>query len=129
MKFTNMNPISSSPQINIIQNGFVWDLHNVADFIGHEIDSNNNSLKLTWDYGCDCDGINNGNVHLIFLGINKIIITEKDAEVPRSEDSCLDNIHLKNENEIVVSFRSGQSFEIQCDEVEFDPMETSGHKA
>lgn len=95
MKFTNMNPISSTPQIEIIESGFVWDLHNAADFLGHEIDSNNNSLKLTWDYGSDCDGIISGTIYLNFLGIKNINITEKDAEVPRSEDSCLDNIHLK----------------------------------
>ena len=129
MKFKNLNPIDYTPQIEIIRDGAVWDLHNSADFLGHEYDSTQNILKLSWDYGCNCDAIIGGKISLNLLGVKDLRISEKDNDVPRSEDSCLDNIRLKNEGTINIVFRGGQSFEVQCDEVEFNSGQTTGHMA
>ena len=129
MKFTNLNPIGFSQQIEIIWDGYVWDLHNAADFLGYDFNQSSGLLTLSWNYGCECDGIISGKIKFICIGVGKLEISEKDPDVPRSEDSCLDHICLNNENILNIDFRGGQKFVVKCNEVEFDPGETLGHRA
>ena len=126
MKFIGLEPISEKPQIEIRRNGQVWDLHNAADFTGYQYDSQNKTLKLIWDYGCDCAGVVGGEVSLEFNEVTKAIISEPDPSLPRSEDACLDAISLRNGTALNAEFRGGQSFEVICKYVVFNPNGTIG---
>jgi len=126
MKFIGLEPISSKPQIEIIRNGHIWDLHNVADFIGYLYDLDNSTLQLSWDYGCECDGIIGGEISLKFHEVTNAIISAVDADLPRSEDRCLEAISLTNKNTVLAEFRGGQSFDVSCGYVVFDPNGTNG---
>jgi len=129
MIFKNIKPIGKSPDIEIESNKKIWDLHNCADFNGYQFDQDKAILTLSWDYGCDHDNISGGNVSLICYEVKDLNISEKNPNVPRSEDNCLDHLCLISDNKILIKFRSGQSFEIECDELEFDCGTTNGHIA
>lgn len=126
MKFIGLEPIPEEPQIEIRHNGHVWDLHNAADFTGYEPDPQKNTLKLIWDFGCDCAGVTGGEISLVFHEVIKAMISEPDLSLPRSEDSCLSAIYLKNGTSIKAEFRGGQTFEVVCKYVVFNPGETIG---
>jgi hypothetical protein len=128
MKFTEMTPIGRGPEIEIIKNGECWDLHNCAEFIGHKINEDEYSIILSWNYGCNHEGIISGNVSLNFSGVSNLEISDKDQELPRDEDGCLEEIRMDNNGTICVSFRGGQSFKISCSEVSFHSNNTRGHR-
>lgn len=128
MKFTNLLPINNSGQIEVFKTDFAWDLHNTADFLGYRHDQENNTILLSWDYGCDCCDNVGGIISLEFLNLKHLDISEVDLGMPRDEDKCLDQIQRLNENTIELSFRGGQVFTIECDEVIFHSNNTKGHK-
>lgn len=128
MKYIGLNPIGREPTIEIIQNGYLYDLHNCADFTGHQYDQVQNVLTLSWDFGCDCKGVKGGIISLILSKVTKVEIKEKNPDVPRSEDLCLDEMQELDDNTLSFFFRGGEEFIITCESVTFDPKETIGHK-
>ena len=110
MKYASMNSIGNDNQIEIISDGLCWDLHNAADFLGHDYNDYSRILSLHWDYGSDIENSISGKIKIEFTGISELEIKNKDPEMPRDEDKCLDEMHTEDNKIFCISFRGGQRF-------------------
>ena len=128
MKYIGLKPIGRKPTVEILDDAHLYDLHNVADFAGHNFDKADRRLTLNWNFGCDCKGIISGPISLVFDGVANLKIHDKDIAIPRSEDLCLEEMHEISEDTLFFLFRGGESFTITCDSVSLDAKNTIGHK-
>ncbi len=118
MEFINMNPIGEKSEIEIFSDNKIWDLHNCADFNGYTYDDSEKLLIFNWDYGCYYDDENSIAIALKFFKVTDLFISEKDFDVPRDEDFCLDSMYLINDM-FVLKFRGGQTFNVKSEKVIF----------
>lgn len=119
MKYIGLNPISSNPQIELFNEDRCWDLHNAAEFIGYEHDQQSKNIMLFWNYYYDYNNAKFKKIALEFQDVSEFNLTEKDPEVPRDEDECLEKIYAIDSDTICLSFRGGQAFTISCGKLIF----------
>ena len=131
MKFTGLDPISDAieggnySEIEIYRekdNGY-WDLHNACEFLGYQYNQEKQNAFLYWNYYYDYENSKFRKIALEFKKIFKFHVSDKDPEMPRYEDECLEDMHMIELNTIRLFFRGGQTFTISCEETVFyDPL-------
>ena len=100
MKLINFELSKPAFAIELLALGFVWDLHNVGTFLGLELNAAENTAVMRWNVsghpsakysGCD----------LIFRNLRSVVISQRDAELPLSEDDCISGISKVVPNDAV----------------------------
>jgi hypothetical protein len=82
----------------------VYDLHNASEFLKFEYDIKNLSLILFWNYYKN-DGTIIIPFQIIFEEVTFFEVMSRDDEMPKEEDSCLEQI-INNEK-MIFSFMGG----------------------
>jgi hypothetical protein len=148
VKLLNFDLSSPNFTIELSSLGLNWDLHNFADFVGLELQPENNSAVMRWivpdaknPWGC-IDNKFQG-CELRFSKLKYIQITERDPKLPLKEDSCLasvSKVDLEKRNPLKFrtrdawsidenfclwfSFQSGRDIEIDSETVELAPLKS-----
>jgi hypothetical protein len=91
MKLLDFELSKPSFAIELVGLGFVWDLHNSGDFLGLELRANNNTAIMRWTVGGYSTASYLG-CELVFRNLKLIIVSERDPELPLSEDTCISGI-------------------------------------
>lgn len=121
--------------IDLEQNGEVYDLHNNFDFVGFSYEVLERKIELKWRLSSG-DWVPEGMPSLITINISKVShfsAIPRDPELPYTEDDCLDcvafveasgntedsyivNSPADNELHYVFQFMSGLKLRIQAGE-------------
>ncbi|MCI5065354.1 hypothetical protein MRY87_06485 [bacterium] len=140
MKFLNFSH-GELPQAGGLSGlGREWDLHNGARFTGYQFDVKQRRLVLVWelsgeerrdDHICGCK--------LTFRGVDLFTVTERDPELPPSEDETLFGISRLERGQdkssgfrtdwnsdedfnLLFEFQSGVDLEVHAAEVEMSVL-------
>ena len=124
--------------------GQYYDLHNDYDFQGFKYLVSTQILEMEW---LKFDRKNQGftlnklpSIQLLFTTVNFLKISERDNEMPLSEDRCLDVVGFLTQedrddmdsfsekqtfenDDMILMFRGGQTFKINAYKVELIPKE------
>jgi|SRR5579859_4503479 len=136
MKLLNFELAAPSFAIELIGLDFVWDLHNAGKFLDVSVTAENNAALMKWTVSGHPAAKHSG-CSLIFAGLKLLVVSDRDHDLPLSEDLCLSSIskvvpepraevplRMKpqwNENEafhLLFQFQSGRSIEIAAKTVE-----------
>lgn len=79
MELVNFELAKPSFGIELIGLGFVWDLHNAANFLGITLDANDNSAAMKWSTSGHPAAKYKG-CHLVFKGLENIVISARDKD-------------------------------------------------
>jgi len=91
MKLLNFDLSEPSFAIELVGLDFVWDLHNSGDFLGLELLAKDNTAIMRWAV----DGYTAAKYsgcELVFRNLKLMIVSERDHELPLSEDTCISGI-------------------------------------
>src|SRR3954465_14494880 len=118
MKLLNFDLSSPNYTIELSGMGLEWDLHNFADFAGLQLLPENNSAEMRWTvspgenhWGCRKN--KRVGMKLRFADLNYLEVTERDPELPMSEDSCLASVSKINKDRSKPrKFRTQESWSI-----------------
>ena len=91
MKFLNFELSKPSFAIELVGLGFVWDLHNSGDFLGLELRADDNTAIMRWTAG-GYSAAKYSGCELILRNLKLMIVSERDHELPLSEDTCISGI-------------------------------------
>lgn len=91
MKLLNSELSEPSFAIELVGPGFVWDLHNSGDFLGLELRADDNTAIMRWTVG-GYSAAKYSGCELVFRNLKLIIVSERDQELPLSEDTCISGI-------------------------------------
>jgi len=146
VKLLNFDLMSPNHAHEITGLGLDWDIHNFADFVGLELLPETNSAVMRWivpgatnPWGCTRN--NFSGCELRFSSLKYIEITDRDSDLPLTEDSCLAGVSkvdiirtelpqfrtrkLWNTDEefcLWFRFQSGRDIVIDSDTVELVPL-------
>jgi hypothetical protein len=142
MRLLNIKKIDGHvTEIHTVDN--VYEIHNDADFSELIYDVSQKRIVLTWLYPSkwfieksnwlnndrylqqhDIKGKNQRKIALIFDLVSHLEIQPRDVEIPFTEDNCVSNIEIEEENglihNITFEFQSGMELSIISDTVTFD---------
>jgi hypothetical protein len=91
MKFLNFELSEPSFAIALAGLGFVWDLHNSGTFLGVDLRANDNTAVMRWmvrSYSAE----KYSGCELVFRNLKLVMVSERDPELPLSEDTCISGI-------------------------------------
>ena len=135
MHLSNFDLSSQAFSIELIGLDFIWDLHNVGEFLGLRLQPDDNSAIMSWRISSHPSNKFSG-CQLVFKNLRMLIITPRDEGLPRTEDLCVAGISRvipnggdKPEHRIrqsvpddhfnlLFQFQSGRSIEIDAETVE-----------
>jgi len=94
MKLLNFDLSLPSHSHELTSLGLDWDMHNFADFVGLELMPETNSAVMRWivpdatnPWGCTRNKFS--GCELRFSNLKYLQVTDRDLELPLTEDSCL----------------------------------------
>jgi len=142
MNFTNLKPFEQL-SVFVESNGYLYDLHNNADFINIIYDIKSRKLTLVWQYPGDwllnrsalideelfvkkndLQDKRLRKIALIFETVSLLEVKPRDPEIPFSEDGCLGSINVDTENneinELMFEFIGGMEIRIQAGPISFN---------
>jgi hypothetical protein len=118
MKMLNFDLSSPSFAIELVGLGCVWDLHNAGQFLGLNIQASDNTATMTWRVSLNQSAAYSG-CRLLFTGLKSMVISQRDEELPLSEDLCVSGISKvvpgpgeKPENRTKRQWESGDPFHL-----------------
>jgi hypothetical protein len=126
--------------------GLDWDLHNFADFVGLQLLPENNSAVMRWTVSASENPWGSrenkhSGLELRFVGLKYLELSERDSELPMTENSCLASVSKINKDRskprkfrtqepwstgdefcLWFQFQSGREIEIDSETVELVPL-------
>lgn len=122
MKFINFVRIDKG--IEIIKGNDFYDLHNVCEFVHFSYNVILKEVILEWKY------INREDLPLkltlTFQNVTNFSVSERDDELPFSEDTCLSCLYINDEdagvmgNNAELEFQSGMELKVKAESVAFN---------
>lgn len=91
MKLLNFELAAPSFAIELVGLDFVWDLHNAGRFLEISLDPENNTALMKWTVSGH-PAAKYAGCSLIFSGLQLLIISARDRDLPLSEDLCISGI-------------------------------------
>lgn len=122
MKFINFDRIDKD--IEIVNEDKFYDLHNDSDFTRFVYEVLRQEIIFEWEYPTHKDKPN--KITLTFQKVNNFSISERDGELPFSEDTCLSSIYVNNGDAGVtgknaeLEFQSGMVVKIIAESLVFN---------
>jgi hypothetical protein len=136
MKLLNFELAAPSFAIELVGLDFVWDLHNAGRFLEISLAPENNTALMKWTVSGH-PAAKYAGCSLIFSGLQLLVVSARDLDLPLSEDLCVSGIskvlseprgespmRMKprwDENEafhLLFEFQSRRSIEIDAETVE-----------
>jgi hypothetical protein len=94
MRLTNFQLRRDTLAAEIEVDGFIWDIHNSADYVGLSQDIAANQVELSWrvNPSYTTKRYPAQAFSLRFDGVDYLEVTPRDPEMPDNEDKCLDSL-------------------------------------
>jgi hypothetical protein len=91
MKLLNFELATPSFAIELVGLDFVWDLHNAGSFLGVSLDAQHNSALMKWTV-TGHPSAKYAGCNLVFSGLRLFVVSDRDHDLPLSEDLCVSGI-------------------------------------
>lgn len=121
MKLENFKLVKIKNQqiIEIDYLGKIFDLHNAAEFLKIDYVIKTSILTLFWKYYFDENNIILFQIK--FEGVEYFQISQRDNEMPKEEDDCLEEIIYEENFEF--KFMGGMRIVVKAEKVYFEKIE------
>jgi len=91
MKLVNFSLLREPYAVELQALGEIWDLHNIAEYIGMGQDVPSNTFQMTWriDPQYARRTYSAEQFYILFAEVEHLEVTSRDKELPYSEDDCV----------------------------------------
>jgi len=94
MKLVNFSLLREPHAVELQALGEIWDLHNIAEYLGMRQDVSSNTFQMTWridpQYARRTHSAE--QFYILFAEVEHLEITSRDKELPYSEDDCVASV-------------------------------------